>query len=128
VTDTTKLTEVRHGLLALHKTLLETERLWYEREHGRVESGNQLLQLLVNDPAFAWLRVLSTLIVTIDEQLEDKNDPISAMGVDKLLAEVRSVVAGSEGGAEFQEKFNRALQDRPDVVIAQSRVMSSLMR
>jgi hypothetical protein len=84
--DRAKLNEARHGLLALHKTLLETERLWYEKEHGRLESGGALLQLLAYDQNFAWLRLLSSLIVEIDERLEDEKLPITTAEVNKYLA------------------------------------------
>src|ERR1700742_787426 len=73
-----QLNELRHGLLALHKTLLDRQRLWYEREHGRLESGGQMLQLLRDDPAVGWVRVLSALIVQIDERLDDKEQPLTS--------------------------------------------------
>jgi len=62
MTDTTKLDGLRHALLALHKTLLDAQRVRYEREHGRVESRGELLDLVLRDASFEWLRVLSALI------------------------------------------------------------------
>lgn len=118
---------LRHGLLALHKTLLDAERLRYEREHGRLEGGGQMLQLLAFDPAFAWLRVLSALIVQIDERLDDKEHPFTSADAAKLRAEARGLLVGKEGGHEFQTNYDRALQSSPDAVIAQSRVTRSLM-
>src|SRR5436305_1703129 len=56
--DRSNLNELRHRLLDLHKALLDAERLRYEREHGRMEGGAQMLQLLAFDPAFAWLRLI----------------------------------------------------------------------
>ncbi len=122
------LNELRHGLLALHKTLLDRQRLWYERDHGRLESGGQMLQLLAFDPAFAWLRVLSALIVQIDERLEDQESPLTSEGAQKLLDEARGLFVGKEGGPEFQEAYSRALQESPDAVIAQSKVARILGR
>ena len=121
------VTALRHGLLALHKTLLDAERLRYEREHGRLEGGGQMLQLLAFDPAFAWLRVLSALIVQIDERLDDKERPFTSADFAKLRAEARGLLVGKEGGDEFQRNYNHALQSSPDAVIAQSRVTRSLM-
>jgi|1185.fasta_scaffold622978_2 hypothetical protein len=123
-----QLNELRHGLLALHKTLLDRQRLWYEREHGRLESGGQMLQLLAYDPAFAWLRVLSALIVQIDERLDDKEQPLTSEGVKSLFDEARGVIVGREGGDEYQQAYGRALQESPDAVIAQSRVARVLGR
>src|SRR6478609_1271776 len=98
-----QLNDLRHGLLALHKTLLDRQRLWYEREHGRLESGGQMLQLLAYDPAFAWLRVLSALIVQIDERLDDKEQPLTTEGAKTLFDEARGVIVGREGGEEYQQ-------------------------
>src|SRR4051812_34646875 len=96
-----RLRELRHALLALHKALLEDERLRYEREKGRLDSGGKLLQLLVSDPSFAWLRVLSALIVQIDERL-DGDDPLTTADVKQLRDEVRAAITPNESGDDFQ--------------------------
>lgn len=121
-----QLSQLRHGVLALHKTLLDRQRIWYEREHGRIESGGQLLQLLAYDPAFAWLRVLSALIVQIDERMEDKDTPLTSEGAKALIDETHGVIVGDAGGDEYQEAYRRALQESPDAVIEQSRLARAL--
>jgi hypothetical protein len=127
--EITQLNELRHGLLALHKTLLDRQQIWYEREHGRLQGGGgQMLQLLAYDPAFAWLRVLSALIVQIDERLDDKEQPLTSDGVRALFDEARGVIVGSAGGNDYQTAYSRALQESPDAVIAQSRVARLLGR
>ena len=65
------LAELRPALLDLHKTLLDWERIGYERAHGRQSSG-ELLQLLLSNPQFSWLHSISELIVRIDEALEPR--------------------------------------------------------
>ena len=50
-----RLTDLRQGLLRLHKNLLESERVAYERVVGRIDSRGELFQLVVSDPWFAWL-------------------------------------------------------------------------
>lgn len=117
-----QLNELRHALLALHKTLLDRQRLWYEKEHGRLEGGGQMLQLVAFDPAFAWLRVLSAFIVQIDEQIEDTETPFTSDSAAKLIQEARGLFTGREGGETFQQNYSRALQESPDAVIAQSKV------
>ena len=64
-----RLRQVRDRLLDLHKTLLDAERARFEREHGRVASSGQWLQLVLGHEQFAWLRPYSGLIVRIDEWL-----------------------------------------------------------
>jgi hypothetical protein len=123
-----QLNDLRHGLLTLHKTLVDRQRLWYEREHGRLEGGGQMLQLLAYDPAFAWLRVLSALIVQIDERLDDKEQPLTSESARSLIDEVHGIVVGKAGGDDYQQAYSLALQESPDAVIAQSKVARLLGR
>jgi len=78
------LEEVRLALLALHKSLVASERITYEKTIGAIQSPNQFLQLLISDPWFAWLQPLSQLIVSMDEALEAKG-PLTAARVDAAL-------------------------------------------
>jgi hypothetical protein len=105
-----RLEALRHALLKLHKLLMDDERAAYERSHGRT-SPAQMLQLLLNDPQFAWLRPISELIVRIDELLEAE-EPESD-GTD-LIAGARSLLAADEAGTELQRKYHSVLQRVPD--------------
>jgi len=69
--DRALLGELRKYLLQLHKTLIDWQRADYERVRGRLQT-TQLLNVMFNDPEFAWLRSMSGLIVRIDEALEVK--------------------------------------------------------
>ena len=73
------LRKVRNELLSLHKTLMEIEKENYEAKVGKI-SPNQLLQMLIENEQFAWLRTISILVVEIDEMLANKK------GVDEDLA------------------------------------------
>ena len=64
-----RLNNVRDGLLRLHKGLLASERVGYEKANGRIASRQEFLQLALKDDWFAWLRPVSELIVQIDELL-----------------------------------------------------------
>src|ERR1700692_1307246 len=70
-----RLTDLRNALLSLHKTLLESERAYYERDIARISSSSELLKLVLYDPWFAWLHELSELVVLIDETLDAKEPP-----------------------------------------------------
>jgi len=120
-----KLREVRQGLLRLHKALLDSERVRYEREHGRVEDGLRLLNLVANDPLFAWLRQLSALIVQIDERL-DSEEPLTAADAKALRDEARGLLAPGDSGAEFHRNYSRTLQENPDVVMMHAAVIKLL--
>ena len=117
------LHDVRVMLLHLHQTLLDMERKSFETTHGRVNSG-ELLQLVLNHAQFAWLRIISALVVQIDEML-DADEQASAADMLNLISAARQLFAES-GDQEFQQKYRAALQQGPDVVMAHSALMKLL--
>ena len=118
------LSDLRHALLRLHKTLLEWERGGYERIHGR-QSSNDLLGALLNDPQFAWLRPMSQLIVRIDEILEGKTPPMRN-DVDAIVSQVRTLTSPNEAGNTYERRYDMALQAHPDAVFAHRDLLALL--
>ena len=136
--DRALLIELRRLLLHLHKTLIDWQRAEYERLHGRLQT-TQLLQVIFDDAAFAWLRSMSGLIVRIDEALEVKPGPPSRpedasarsrrSSIDQaraeaevsetgpLVAQARKLVA-PEAGTPYAQRYHAALQELPDAVLA----------
>jgi hypothetical protein len=112
-----RLKDIRNGLLRLHKTLLESERALYERDVQRITTTGQYLDLVLNDPFFAWLRDLSQFIVVIDETL-DLEEPPSTADADKLIARARELVSPSENGVGFARRYYEVMQENPTVVLA----------
>lgn len=124
------LKELRHGLLRLHKLLLDLERRDYERSRGRISNSYEFLQLVLKDPWFDWLHRLSELIVQIDETL-DNRDPETPMMEDDaqaLIERAKTLLAPSETGTQFQKNYFLSLQQSPDVVLLHSEVMRLLGR
>ncbi len=113
-----RLEALRGPLLSLHKALVDSERIEYERTIGKIRSPNHFLQLLTNDPWFAWLSPLSQLIVSIDEALDAKEEPLSAAGIDALVQETARLLRPSEIGDGFSKHYDEALQRDPDVLLA----------
>ena len=111
------LTDVRQGLLGLHKALIVAEQVTFERIYGRVDSTGQLLQLVMNDPWFTWLHPLSNMVVRIDEALDD-DEELTTEDVAILLTEVRALIRPSELGDGFERSYYEALQRAPEVVMA----------
>ena len=112
--DRALLTELRRLLLHLHKTLIDWQRTDHERLNGRLQT-TQLLQVIFNDPAFAWLRTMSGLIVRIDEALEAKPPEVSETG--PLVAQARELVS-PEAGTLYAMRYHAALQELPEAVLA----------
>jgi len=117
-----RLETVRQALLALHKTLVDSERVTYEQTVGPIRSPNQFLQLLTTDPWFAWLQPLSQLIVSMDEALDGK-EPLTAETVDAAIKEANKLLVASETGEGFSHHYFDALQRDPNVVVAHADVM-----
>ena len=115
-TDTTKLDKLRHALLQLHKTLLDAQRIRYEREYGRVESTGALLALVLEDASFEWLRVLSALIARLDELAEADDKDVSGelrAVIDRLRTLVRF-----EGNIGFTGPYREIVDAVPDALVA----------
>ena len=119
-----QLTELRNALLALHKALVDSERVAYEKTIGAIQSPNHFLQLLTSDPWFAWLHSLSQLIVAMDEELDEKES--SRADVDILFNKTRLLLVASEDGEGFPKHYFNALQREPDVVLAHAEVAKLL--
>src|SRR5438874_5056033 len=117
-----QLKDLRHALLRLHKTLLDWERAAYERVHGR-QSSNALLDALLQDPQFAWLRPISQLVVRIDEMLEDDVPP-GDKDLEVVLAHVRDLTRPDETGNAYEQRYFAALQQNPDAVFAHRDVVA----
>jgi hypothetical protein len=112
-----RLTQLRTGLLRLHKALLESERAVYDRDVARITSTGQYLNLVLNDPWFAWLHELSQFIVLIDETL-DLEEPATAADADRLIAQARLLISPSENGHGFARRYFEVMQSDPAAVLA----------
>lgn len=104
----------RSALLALHGALLAEARVAHEREHGRTTNA-AFLQLAAHDPAYAWLGLLSGLIVRLDT--EERQDAI--------LAEAATLLR-CEGGGEFASRYVAAIQASPEVAVAGARARKAV--
>lgn len=122
-----RLEEVRLALLALHKALVDSERVSYEQTVGAIQSPNHFLQLLTHDPWFAWLHPLSEFIVSLDV-LEEAEAPLTAFTVNAAIDGARVLLTPSEAGEGFGRHYFEALQNDTEVIIAHSDVMELLGR
>jgi catechol 2,3-dioxygenase len=116
-----KLADLRSRLLHLHKVLLDDARAAYELDRGRVGSPGHLLQLVIDDPWFAWLHALSGLIVRIDEAVGRESNATMADAV-ALVDQVEQLLTASEEGDGFSRRYFEALQRQPAVVLAHADV------
>ena len=117
---------LRLALLGLHKSLIETERRRYEKDHGRIESPHVVLRLVLEAPAFQWLHPIAEVIVQMDEKLAEEG----AIGVaesEAFVDRVRHLLYGRDDRHErFLEAYQRTLQAEPEVVMAHAEVTRHL--
>ncbi|MDX2260833.1 MAG: hypothetical protein SFU84_03950 [Gemmatimonadales bacterium] len=119
------LAAVRDAVLAVHRNLLETERLAWERMNGRVAGNLEVLRLAIEDPWFAWLRPLTALIAAMDEALQD-DSPEADARVAPIIAETSALLRPDENGSDFQQRYDEFVQLAPDVAVAHGRLMRVL--
>jgi hypothetical protein len=119
--------QLSRALRDVHAALLARARRDYEREHGALSAG-ELLQAVTTDPAFAWLRSLSELMVEVDEI----RDAEPAVG-HEMAASVRTLIEGLVGGPgddahapAFAHRYLGYLQDEPQVAIAHGHLKRTL--
>jgi hypothetical protein len=119
---TARLTALRNGLLRLHKHLLDSEKAAYEKDVARITTTGQYLNLVLNDPWFAWLRDLSQFVVLIDETLDFEVPPTPGEA-EGLIARARDLVSPSESAGGFGKKYYEAMQRDASVVLAHRDMM-----
>lgn len=121
-----RLTDLRNGLLRLHKTLLDSEREAYEHDVAPVTSPGHLLGLVMTDPWFAWLRELSQLVAAIDETVDSKKHPATPEDAARYIQQTRTLLVPAEGGQGFERRYYEAMQRDPDVILAHGAMMRVL--
>jgi hypothetical protein len=119
---------MRRELLDLHRALVDSERREYERIRGRM-TDRAFLEALIGAPELAWLNPLTSLIVRLEEALEEAAAENAAQApVQDCLAEIRKLLRPSAQGPGFQRKYADAMQRSPEVVLAHGRAVGVLGR
>jgi hypothetical protein len=110
-----KVDEMRHALLDLHKSMIDAQRLLYERDHGRVTTASEFLGLVLEHPEFGWIRELSALIAQLDEWRETGTEA-SDQELAAITQALRALVQkGGEG--DFNRKYWGMVEATPDVLV-----------
>lgn len=116
---------LRAAMRDLHKSLLDAERLVYEKAFGRIGSDFYLLQLASEDPQFAWLRALSREMLRLDDLIAQEETPTEAE-LQVFATRVRKLLLPDEPMTGFQNRYQMALQEHPSVIMAHAAVMRAL--
>ena len=111
------LEELRNALLELHRAILHAQRLRYERDHGRVDSPGELLQLVVRHPEFAWIRALSALIAQLDEWSQSEADGREAE-IRATVRALQTLIQPDGTNEEFTTRYWPLLEAMPEALVA----------
>jgi len=126
--DPVRLVALRRALLDLHKALIDSERVVYERAHGRLTPA-QFLEQLVGESEFSWLRPVSALILRADELISRARPaPVNRQrasprpeqlgeDIDRFLRDTRTLLASDDAPEEFRRRYHAVLQLDPEVVL-----------
>jgi hypothetical protein len=108
--------DVRHGLLELHRELLDAQRIRYEREHGRIQTSGEFLGLVLEHPMFEWLRELSALIAQLDEWMENRGAASDDV-FDQIVARLRSMIQPGGTNEKFNKPYWQLVEEVPEVLM-----------
>lgn len=117
-----KLKNLSQALLRLHKILLDDAKTDYETRNGAINGANQYLQLVIDDPHFAWLRKLSAMIALIDEATS-RLRPATESDAQALIAEAKILLNFEDADEDFNDKFQNALQNNADAVLSHNNAL-----
>lgn len=115
----TPVAKLSAALFELHGLLVTEATNAYKAEHGPIAGPGHLLQLLTEDPAFSWLRPLSSHMAELDHA-ESKGD------LELLGKELRAIEALFVEGSDFGKRYFATFQQSPDIVMAHAAAMTAL--
>jgi hypothetical protein len=118
------LRELSRALIPLHRRLIDGAKDDYAFGYQPVSNPSHLLQLLQEDPFFAWLKPVTRLIVDIDEMARTD---FERTDVDRIAARAEQLFGATDQN-EFTEKYLPILQSDPNVAIGHAAVRQALAK
>ena len=89
------LRELSRTLIPVHRRLIESAKSDYAFAYGANARPSELVELLQNDPFFAWLKPLTAVIVDIDEMARTDFEVADVAAIvdriEKLLGETKYI-------------------------------------
>jgi hypothetical protein len=120
----TALRDAWKQLLPLHRALIDAASDEYKANGGTVNGPTHLLQLIQEDPFFAWLKPLTGIIVDLDTM---SRVDFARADVDALVARMEHLF-GSDADADFAARYVPVLQRDVDVAIGHAAMRQVLRR
>lgn len=115
-----QLRSVRLPLLRLHKALLDSERIIYERQYGPIASNVEFFGLVLEHEHFQWLRPMSQWIANFDDALASKQTPITLETAIAFQQSVKALIQPAPLDHHPGRKYYEAIER--DVTVAKMHV------
>ncbi len=119
------LREISKALIPLHRQLIDIARAEFSTAYGDVLRTTEMVQLLTDDPFFAWLKPLTSLIVDIDEMVRKD---FGAADVSAIADRLGRLFGGRTSDAEFAKRYFPILQRDVQIAMAHAAVRRALGR
>lgn len=105
---------ISRSLSKVHKALLEFQKDMREKSEQKALTPHEVLGLVLTAPDFEWLRMLSTLIVEMDEAVDDKKtDPTEVLL--EMRVQIKEIFIDQDKHSEFKAKLMQAMGKSPDL-------------
>lgn len=113
--------------MELHRALLMLEAKKLEQAAGKKLTPYELLGASLQDPALAWLRVISQLIVSIDTII-DETPMLSNQDANRVANEVLTALEKPPGliATDFWTHYSEYLHSNADIIMMHSKVKTLL--
>jgi hypothetical protein len=118
------LRELSKLLIPLHRSLINASRDEYTWGGGEVRNSSHMLQLITDDPFFAWLKPITSIIVDIDEMVRVDFEPPAVAAI----AERVGRLFGANVDEAFAARYVPILQRDIDVAVAHAAVRQALAK
>lgn len=118
---TEKLHHFNKQLRALHRRLLENERVAAEKEMQQKLNPFAFLNLLMQDPKFAWLRPLSAFMSDLDAFLDDVEE-LQKTDIQRIRTELDAIMKE----AKFCERYEKYKNEDPEFADLHTQLVQSL--
>ncbi len=110
------LTKISQLLLRVHKSLLQFQKEKYEAQNEKTLSPYDVLHLSMSHEDFDWLKKITSLVVRMDESLDDDATIITDLHR-SVVTEVHSLFDDSKEYADFKSKLMVAQSRDPMLVV-----------
>jgi hypothetical protein len=118
------LRETWKQLMPLHRALIDSASAEFNANIAPVSGPTHLLQLLQDDPFFAWLKPMTSLIVDIDTM---SRTDFERADVDAIVARIEQFF-GSSPDADFSARYVPVLQRDFDVAVSHAALRQLLAK